>query len=326
MPIAANHVQFFKAQINNDTPDNGGLISTEVIADGVKNNIFPDASKNERLNGSTKYRKVFLGLRNPDNTAAIDVKLFVLRPTQAQDAVLMVETFKYHRQDWIEQNDRRYGAGILVNDSIAGATTLTVTPEQSVYDVYQVGDTLAVTTRNESNPTALVDYYVINAVAVSGTNKVITLNRGLDNAMPAGAVVSSCLFSSTLAASFSLNGVNGTFDATKVILNNAGSVDEDWGILFTSPTEFALGRGESIETPIATGSISADFSYINPATNQPYFTLPTTFFNGTYVAGNYFAFGTEGANLPVFLERIIPAGTDYAAGNSVLLAVELESA
>lgn len=326
MPINANHVQFFKARVNDDTPENGGLISTDLIADGVKNNIFPDASKNERLNGSTKYRKVFLGIRNPDNTAAIDVKLFMLRPTQAQDAVLMVETDGNNDQDRIDALDRRWGAGTLVAEALVGATILTVTPEQSIYDVYQVGDTIAVTTRNESNPTALVDYYLINAVAVSGANKVITLNRGLENAMPAGAVVSSCIFASTLAASFMQYDAQGTFDTTKVVLNNAGAVDEDWGILFTSPTEFTLGRGSSGETPIATGNISADFSYINQETNQPYFTLPTTFFNSTYVTGNYFTFGTIGANLPVFLERIIPAGTDYAAGNSVLLAVELESA
>lgn len=326
MPIAANHVQFFKAQINNDTPDNGGLISTEVIADGVKNNIFPDASKNERLNGSTKYRKVFLGLRNPDNTAAIDVKMFVLRPTQAQDAVLMVETDYNNDQDRIDAGDRRWGAGKLVADALVGETSLTVTPEQSIYDVYQVGDTIAVTTRNESNPTALVDYYLINAVVADGVNKIITLNRGLDNTMPAGAVVSSCVFSSTLTAQFYQYDTQGTFDTTKVVLNNAGTVDEDWGIKFTSPTEFTLARDSRGETTIATGSISADFSYINPETNQPYFTLPTTFFNGTYVAGNYFAFSTYAANLPIFLERIIPAGTDYAAGNSVLLAVELESA
>lgn len=326
MPINANHVQFFKARVNDDTPENGGLISTDLIADGVKNNIFPDASKNERLNGSTKYRKVFLGLRNPDNTPAIDVKLFVLRPTQAQDAVLMVETDYNNTQDRIDEFDRRWGAGSLVADAAAGATSITVLPEQSLYEVYQVGDTLAITTRNESNPTALIDYYLINTVVADGANRIITLNRGLDNTMPVGAVVSSCVFSNTLSAGFYPYNVQGVFDATKVVLNNAGTVDEDWGIMFTSPTTFNLGRNTSGETVIASGTTSADFSYINPATNQPYFTLPTSFFNGTYTAGNYFTFGTSSASLPIFLERIIPAGTDYAAGNSVLLAVELESA
>lgn len=326
MPINANHVQFFKAQVNDDTPENGGLISTDLIADGVKNNIFPDASKNERLNGSTKYRKVFLGLRNPDNTTAIEVKLFVLRPTQAQDAVLMVETDYNNTQERIDEFDRRWGAGSLVADAAAGATSITVLPEQSLYDIYQVGDTIAITARNESNPTALIDYYLINAVVADGTNRIITLNRGLDNAMPAGAVVSSCVFSNTLSAGFYPYGAQGTFDVTKVVLNNAGTVDQDWVIMFTSPTTFNLGLNTSGETVIASGTTSADFSYINPATNQPYFTLPTSFFNGTYTAGNYFTFETSGANLPIFLERIIPAGTDYAAGNSVILAVELESA
>lgn len=326
MPINANHVQFFKAQTNNDLPENGGPISTALVADGVKNNIFPDASKSERLNGSTKYRKLFLGLRNTDNTPAIEVKLFVLRPTQAQDAVLMVETDGNNRQVLIHETDRRWGAGSLVADAAAGATSISVLPEQRLYEVYQVGDTIAITTRNESNPTALIDYYLINAVVADGTNRIITLNRGLDNAMPAGAVVSSCVFSNTLSAGFYPGVVQGTFDVTKVVLNNAGTIDEEWGIMFTSPSTFNLVRNTSGETVIASGTISADFAYINPENNQPYFTFPTSFFNGTYTAGNYFTFETSGANLPIFLERIIPAGTDYAAGNSVILAVELESA
>lgn len=326
MPITANHVQFFKAEVNDDTPENGGLISTTLIADGVKNNIFPDASKYERENGSTKYRKVFLGLRNPDNTPAIDVKLFVLRPTQAQDAVLMVETDYNNSQDIIDVTDRRWGAGSLVADAVVGSTSITVLPEQSLYEVYQVGDTLAITTRNESNPTALIDYYLINTVVADGANRIITLNRGLDNTMPVGAVVSSCVFSNMLSAVFHQYNVQGVFDATKVVLNNAGTVHEDWVIMFTSPTTFNLARNASGATVIASGNISTDFSYINPATNQPYFTLPASLFNSTYAAGNYFVFGTRSASLPIFLERIIPAGTDYAAGNSVLLAVELESA
>lgn len=326
MPITANHVQFFKAEVNDDTPENGGLISTTLIADGVKNNIFPDASKYERENGSTKYRKVFLGIRNPDNTPAIDVKLFVLRPTQAEDAVLMVETDYNNTQGRIDSLTRRWGSGSLVTDAVVGSTSVTVLPEQSLYEVYQVGDTVAITTRNESNPTAIIDYYIINAVLVDGANRVITLNRGLDNAMPAGAVVSSCVFSNTLSAGFYPYNVQGVFDATKVVLNNAGTVDEDWGIMFTSPTTFNLARNASGATVIAGGNISTDFSYINPTNNQPYFTLPASLFNSTYAAGDYFNFGTSSASLPIFLERIIPAGTDYAAGNSVLLAVELESA
>lgn len=327
MPIAANHVQFYKATVNDDTPNNGGLISTTLIADGVKNNIFPDASKNERLNGSTKYRKAFLSLRNPDSTPAIDVKLFVLRPTQAVDSITLIKKGKTDTQSSILSTDSRWGAGFLLSAAAVGVTTITVAPEQSLHEVFESGDTIAITTRNESNPTALVDYYIINAIVADGVNKVITLNRGLDNAMPAGAVVSSCITKSTFSATATQLQATATFDFNQIVLNNAGTVDDSWGLVFTSATEFSLYQlSAGMTVPVATGNIGSAFSPINSQNNQPFFTMPTTFFNGTYAANNILEFTTSSADQGFFIERIIPAGTDYAAGNSVLLAVELESA
>jgi hypothetical protein len=328
MPIAANHVQFFKAQTNNDLPENGGPISTTLVADGVKNNIFPDASKSERLNGSTKYRKLFLGLRNPDNTAAIDVKLFVLRPTQAQDAVLMVETSNNGTQEDIIVTNRRWGAGMLVSAVSVGATSITVTPEQSVYDVFQAGDTIAITTRSETSPSDPIDYYIISAVSADGANKIITLNRGLDNAMPSGAVISSCVFLPTLNSRMSLRYSNGTFDLTKIIFNNSGAIDAIVDLEFRETTGFydlSISMNGSYVT-FENNSVATDFSPINPLTNQPYLTITPAVFSGPYNNFDGFGFNLYPADHPFFLERIIPAGTSYAAGNSVLLAVELESA
>lgn len=283
MPIAANHVQFFKAQTNNDLPENGGPISTALVADGVKNNIFPDASKSERLNGSTKYRKLFLGLRNTDNTAAIDVKLFVLRPTQAQDAIVMVQTDIIKTQSNINVTDRRWGAGMLVTAVSVGETTITLTPEQTVYDVFQVGDTIAITTRNETSQSDPIDYYLISAVVADGANKVITLNRGLDNAMPVGAVVSSCLELPNLKTNFVSTYANGTFDLSKVITNNAGSIYTSGDVEFNSSTTYSLTMNiDGSWVTFENNSIASDFSPINPLTNQPYFTIPSAVFSGSY--------------------------------------------
>lgn len=332
MPINANQVQFFKARVNDDTPENGGLISTDLIADGVKNNIFPDASKNERLNGSTKYRKVFLGLRNPDNTPAIEVKLFVLRPTQANDAVVMVEADYNNTQDDIDEFDRRWGAGQLVSAVNVGDTSITVTPEQAIYQVFQVDDTIAITIRSDAEPNAPVDFYKIVAVTDSGSNKVLTINRGLDNAMPAGAVVSSCVFLDQLATQlydyqFELSGGGSVFNFNQVYANNAGAINDAWVLVFTSTTQFTLySESGGQASPVANGNISSDFSPLNPVNNQPYFTIPASAFSGAFQAGDMCGFRTLAPNHPIFLERIIPAGTDYAAGNSVILAVELESA
>lgn len=329
MPINANHVQFFKAQVNDDTENNGGFITNEVVASGVKNNIFPDASKYERENGSTKFRKVFLGLRNPDNTEAIDLKLFIMRPTQANDAVVMVENDKYDSQYSINEFSRRWGAGQMAAAASIGETSITVTPEQAIYQVFQVDDTIAITTRSDTDPSAPLDFYKIVTIADSAGNKVLTLNRGLVNAMPAGAVVSSCVYLPTLGSKVSFEGnaiittATGTFDLSKIITNNAGSFDKYFTISPIDATNYNVVDDDS-NLVIGSGSTLSSFSPINAATNQPFFTIPPEAFTGNL--SEEIDFELYSASHPIFLQRIIPAGTDYAAGNSVILAVELESA
>lgn len=329
MPISASNVQFYKANVNDDSAANGGHISATLVVDGVKNNIFPDASKSERTAGSTKYRKVFLSLRNPDDTKAIDVKLYVMRPTQANDAVLMVECDKDATQADITPSTKRYGAGALVSAAAALSTTLTVLPEQSVHSIYRVGDTIAITTRNETAPTAVIEYYTLTAVADSGANKLLTLDRGLKTAMPVGAIVTSCVFIPEFGAAVGSTAAaltTGSFDFSAIKPNHAGCIEDVFTIsINTTTSEFTM---TSIKHGLTTwsGNVASDFSPFNPENNQPFFTIPAGSFSGTLTANDVISFATTAADYPVFLERIIPADTEYNAGNSVLLGVELESA
>jgi len=72
MPISTNQLLLVKSVSVNDTATNGGAMGLDIVADGVKNNIFSDVPKSERLAGSNKYRKLFYALRNTDNLAGVN--------------------------------------------------------------------------------------------------------------------------------------------------------------------------------------------------------------------------------------------------------------
>jgi hypothetical protein len=191
--------------------------------------------------------------------------------------------------------------------------------------VFQVGDTVAITARNELNTSAPIDYYTIVTVSASGSDKVFTLDRGLTNAVSQGVVVSSCITGTTMQSVLTddLSGSH-SCDDEKVVHNNAGAINALFTITFSSSTAFTLTCNKMTLSGY-TGNIGSEYSPTNPNTAQPFFTLLPAFFSGTYVAGNTIVFSLESANIGVWCERIIPAGTTYASANAFMLGFEVES-
>ncbi len=325
MPILASEIQLVGSQTVNNLSTNGGGYSLNLVQDGVKNNVFADVPKAERLAGSTTFRKVFYKLSNPNALVGFDPKLFVMKPTNAGDAVVISQGSAVDTQADITPTQRRFGAGFIVGNVAAGAATVTVTPEQSLYAVFQAGDMVAITARNETNTTAPIDYYTITAVSNSGSDKAITLDRGLTNAVAQGYVVSSCIAQTTMSSViYGWTAGSKTCDNTKIIFNNAGSINGKFTLTFSSATAFAL-TCDQITLNNYTGNTGADYSPENPNTAQPFFTLPPAFFNGAYEAGSTIIFSTTAATIGVWCERIIPAGTVYASANAFMLGFEVES-
>ena len=325
MPISNNNIVLLKSTVVNDTAQNGGAMSGTVVADGVKNNIFPDVPKSERTNGSSKYRKLYYALRNTDNTAGLDAKAFVLKPTAANDAVLMIAGDKATQAD-ITGLTRRYGAATLKTAAIVGASSITVVREQITYDIFSVGDTVAITARNETDSTSPLDFYTISNITISGSDNVLTLDRGLDNAMLAGVTVSSVLTKALIQGIISnIVSSASTINASQVSMNNSGAIDGNWTLTFTSATEFTATCSD-ISGFSQSGNIAATSSPNNPDTGNAYFSFASAFFNGAYAAGNTVTFKTQAAAMPIWLERLVPAGTSYLSGNSVIVGFEVESA
>lgn len=325
MAISSSQLVLIKSSVVSDAATNGGRIGTDLVSGGVKNNIFPDVPKSERASGSQKLRKLFYALRNPDSTAGLDAKVFVMKQTNANDAVMMLVGTPADTQADILPASRRYGAGVLAVAAAAGATSITVTPEQSNYAVYQVGDAIAITARNESDVTSPLDYYTILAVQDNASNKDITIDRGLDNAMAIGSTVSSCILVPTLRAEASgVVSTGGAVDGSKITLNNAGAIDAHWTLTFTSATDYTASC-DAVSMSGITGNVSATFAPNNAGVGQAYFSIAPAFFVGTFSAGKTVSFDTDAANIPFWLERNIPAGTSYASANSLIIGFEVES-
>jgi hypothetical protein len=116
----------------------------------------------------------------------------------------------------------------------------------------------------------------------SGMNKVITLDRGLDNAMASGVTVASCIVKTTVKADVTAtSATGGSVAQSQVQMNNAGAIDAIFTLTFTSATDYSLTCNARVLTGV-TGNVSSVFSPNNSDIGQPYFSLPPAFFTGSF--------------------------------------------
>lgn len=179
-------------------------------------------------------------------------------------------------------------------------------------------------------------YTVSEVIQVSRVNYLagqLEFSTGLANAYASGSVVSSLLplgdLQAVAGSSFSQQTWTRVFSDTlignpvsanynragyDIAVSNIGSETERWAIVFTSDTAFKL-IGEKLGQ-IATGSTAAAFLPTNPATGQPYFSIPAAGWGTGWAVGNVLRFNTTGARAPFWLMRSISplatASTDGA--------------
>ena len=81
------------------------------------------------------------------------------------------------------------------------------------------------------------------------------------------------------------------------------AVTERWVLRFTGATAFQI-IGEHLGL-IGIGNTSTDCAPVNPASGQPYFTLPALGWGGGWATGNALRLNTIGAIAPVWVGRVI---------------------
>ena len=99
--------------------------------------------------------------------------------------------------------------------------------------------------------------------------------------------------------------------AYPIAIDNLGAVEERWKLRFTSSTGYELiGEQRGV---VATGSVNADFSPVNPMTGTPYFTVPQEGWGSGWLTSNVLRFNTTAAAAPVWAIRtVLPDSGDIA--------------
>jgi hypothetical protein len=77
MPIVDADLVFRQSERMTDFDDGGGRMSTVVVLDGVKNNLFPDITDVDRLTGRVSLRKVFAAALNADTDTLLSAHVLL---------------------------------------------------------------------------------------------------------------------------------------------------------------------------------------------------------------------------------------------------------
>ncbi len=176
------------------------------------------------------------------------------------------------------------------------------------------------------------DMAVVRDVQISGE---LTFTKAMTHAYPVlGSYISSAVEFGDRKARVSVTFDQGTWNGldwvdtpvgagapasyntalSPIIVTNKGASTERFALWFTSTTDFRV-IGEHIGQ-IALGNINAECAPINPATGQPYFTVPVLGWGSGWASGNVLRLNTIGALCPVWAVRTTQpgpeAGIDYS--------------
>ena len=341
MAIQTSEIKLIKPVTVNDTTANGGRMSATEVADGVKNNVWPDVPQAERTAGSVKYRKLFIKIANDDDLALIDPKIFIETHTPGDDTIVLMAGTQTDTQAQADDYTRFYGTGDLDADVSSGVSSIAVNVEPGNAsggdNIFQNGDLIRISSQDGvDSPTGETEFLRLDAssgVSWNGNKATLTFESGVTLAngyTAANTRVGSVLETADIEVSFTGWGessASGTYDeATNPPVPDAiGSIEQTWTISFTSSTNFTC-VGDIVGT-IGSGSIGGgDFAPNNSDFSKPYFTLASAGWAGTWANGDTVSFTSHPAASAIWLKRTVPAGANSLSGNKVIPAISGESA
>lgn len=147
----------------------------------------------------------------------------------------------------------------------------------------------------------------------------------LNNFLAADTRIGMCIEPGDLEPIFesvSHSGGSGTLDFGQCVGDNRGGVFDTWTIQFTSSQNFNC-TGASTGS-VGSGSIASDFSPTNIIQGQPYFTIDSAAWGGSFTLGETFVFKTYPPAAPIWWREIVPPATSAMANNVTMLEIYVE--
>jgi hypothetical protein len=297
--------------IATDSPrTNGGYLGPLICRTDVRNEVFDDATDNDRLYGSVVYRKVFWKILGPIQ----ETMVYMTCPSTGDDSVVMFPGTPGNLEYNLSGTERKYGSAALAGDVYSGQVSFYVNLESLDEDVFLTGDTIYIT---DGVHEELQDDIYVSKLS-QGLHISLPQDRCIINSYLAkNTHISSVFRSGTVSYGHSvpeLNSVSGYLDS-EIVLDARGVVDERWTIRFLSPTSFVCS-GARIGT-VGYGELGALFSPVHDIDGGPpiyaplqvpYFTIAATGLRGSWQSGETLVFMTTSPTIPIWFKRTIRTG------------------
>jgi len=320
MTIIASDVKFYKAAANNDLAGNGGRISSTEIVDNALNNLFPNVTKDERVAGLTRYRKMFIRNENIEELILYHTDLWIGTLSTGDDYFRMYAGDDTDIQSASELYTDWAGSGLL--DALGSVGDPTIDVDYDVADGVYDGSKIYITdgVNSEENE-------VNGAPVWLGTVATLTLVTVLGNDYASGTKVGTMVDVGNATPSddsWVETSPLGTYDEDTYPLElfNVGSVTDSWTLTFSDSSNFTV---EGAQTgSLGAGDINTNFKPSNGSSY--YFELDKDGWGGSWANGNTITFNTVHAGKSVWLKQIVPAGISSISNNKVIVSWEGESA
>lgn len=321
MAIQNSEVHWYQSKVVNDTASNGGRIST-ILVPVTRNGWFPIIDDAELVAGSNKYRKSFLRIDNPANETAYNVRVGIQKPTPGSDRYYLAKGTQIDVQSsW--SSLAWYGSGKLDQNVVASATEVKVLVEDGTLIIFRDGDLIRISDQTVVGGAGNAEFATISGTpSVLGDVVTLTLSTGLVNGYSAtNTYVSSMITEASIASATSgkvITSSQGTFDATKMVVGNLGSIYQTLTFTFTSATAFTVTSDEVTFSP-STGTINSTYAPTHVAVGSAYFSIPASAWGGTWAQNDTLVIVTVPPALPIVERRVIPASATPISLQSITI-------
>ena len=172
-----------------------------------------------------------------------------------------------------------------------------------------------------------IEYYE-NCFSYSGNVATVELEDQTANAYTTvGTYGAGCINEEEVACavdSWVETSSAGTFDETTYPLTmyNDGTVEDVFTLTFSDSANYSVSG--TYYGSVGSGATGTDFSPTNADTGQPYFTLASAGFAGTWASGDTIVFHTSPAGVPILIEELVPAGTTQEPNNMLPIGSYIE--
>jgi hypothetical protein len=332
MTILAAEVKFYHPEERSDVSTNGGRMTATESVSNTSGNLFPDVPQAERIAGSEKFRKLFLKIASAGDETLYNTLLFANQTTPGDDLVTMflATSGATDTQDDITGTEDHFGTGKLNASATAGATSITVLVEDDSIDrIFREDDVIRITDKQTLEDSGNEEFFTVDSLSYVGNVATIGLSDPLaNNYSNTDTYVGSGLSLGDIVGEYDTfvvtSGAGDYNDVTNpIVVNSIGGVEQDWTLTFTSATNFNI-VGDTLGS-VGSGTVGAGASPSNPDFSEPYFTLASGGFSGTFATSDTITFTTHAAARGVWFKRTVPAGADAIASNTLELIVNGEN-